>query len=68
MNQMELFNIAEDYMELINPFNSEKVLTVGKYLNFKKDDCVIEFGSGFGEILILWAESFGITGIGIDIR
>ena len=68
MDQFELYDIAEQYMELINPFSSEKIITIGKFLNLKKDDRVIECGSGFAEILVLWAESFGTQGIGIDIR
>jgi cyclopropane fatty-acyl-phospholipid synthase-like methyltransferase len=68
MDQMELYNIAELNMELINPFSSDKIITIGKFLNLKKDDRVIEFGSGFAEILVLWAESFSTKGIGIDIR
>lgn len=68
MDQMELYNIAGRNMELINPFSADKIITIGKFLNLKKDDRVIEFGSGYGEILVLWAETFGITGVGIDIR
>jgi SAM-dependent methyltransferase len=29
---------------------------------------VIDFGCGFGEMLALWGEAFGIGGVGIDIR
>jgi ubiquinone/menaquinone biosynthesis C-methylase UbiE len=29
---------------------------------------VIDFGTGFAEPLILWAERFGISGVGIDVR
>jgi ubiquinone/menaquinone biosynthesis C-methylase UbiE len=29
---------------------------------------VIDFGSGFGEALLLWQKAFGISGLGIDIR
>jgi protein-L-isoaspartate O-methyltransferase len=68
MDQMNLYDISEHYMELINPFASDKIITIGKFLDLKKDERVLEFGSGFGEILVLWAESFGITGVGIDIR
>jgi cyclopropane fatty-acyl-phospholipid synthase-like methyltransferase len=68
LDKFKLYDIAEKYMELINPFSSEKIITIGRFLNLKKDDRVIEFGSGFAEILGLWAESFGTKGIGIDIR
>ena len=33
----------------------------------KKGNRVIDFGCGCAEPLTLWAEEFGITGIGIDI-
>jgi SAM-dependent methyltransferase len=68
MDDFELYNISEHYMELINPFDPKKIIIVGKFLGLKKDSRVIEFGCGFGEILVLWAEEFGISGIGIDVR
>ncbi|UCG69110.1 MAG: class I SAM-dependent methyltransferase [Thermoplasmata archaeon] len=68
MDVFELYNISEHYMELINPFDSDKIITLGKFLGLKDGSKVIEFGSGFGEVLILWAKEYGISGIGIDIR
>ncbi|UCG69668.1 MAG: class I SAM-dependent methyltransferase [Thermoplasmata archaeon] len=68
MDMFELYNISEHYMDLINPFNPEKISTLGKFLGLKNGSQIIEFGCGFGEVLILWAKEFGITGIGIDIR
>jgi len=68
MDSFELYNISEDYMELINPLTEEKIITLGKFLDLKKGSRIIDFGSGFAEMLVLWAETFGITGIGIDIR
>ena len=68
MDQMELYNISEDYMELINPFNPEKMIKIGKFLELGKDQKIIAFGCGFGEVMALWAESFGIEAVGIDIR
>lgn len=68
MDRFELFTIAERYIELVNPFTPEKILTVGKVLGLKTGSRVIEFGSGYGEVLALWAKTYGIKGIGIDIR
>ena len=68
MDQMELYNISEDYMELINPFNPEKMIKIGRFLELEKDQKLIAFGCGFGEVMVLWAEAFGIEAIGIDIR
>jgi SAM-dependent methyltransferase len=68
MNFFDLANISERYMELINPSTPEKVLTIGKFLRLKEGTRVIDFGCGYGEVLALWAERFGISGIGIDVR
>lgn len=68
MELFDFFNISERYIELINPLSTEKVIAVGKFLGLSEKSRVIEFGSGYGEILIIWAEHFGISGVGIDIR
>ena len=68
MEMMELYNISERYIELINPMSPEKIHRVGEVLGLKKDSRIIEYGSGYGEILAIWAEAFGISGVGIDIR
>jgi len=68
MKLLELKNISERNMELINPTSPEKVLAIGKVLGLKEGSLVIDFGCGFGEPLALWAERFGISGIGVDVR
>ena len=68
MNFFDLVNISERYMELINPISPEKVTKIGRMAGLNENSRVIEFGAGYGEILTLWAENFGISGIGIDIR
>jgi cyclopropane fatty-acyl-phospholipid synthase-like methyltransferase len=68
MDQMELYNIAEPYMEIINPFNRAKLISIGKYAGMKEGDRVIEFGCGFAEVLVIWAEEFGISGEGVELR
>ena len=68
MNLFDLFTISEKYLELLNPFTSEKIVAIGEYLGLNDESEVIEFGSGNGEVLSLWAKYFGIKGIGIDIR
>jgi SAM-dependent methyltransferase len=68
MEWYEFYDIAERHMELINPSSPGKVIEAGQHLGMKKDDRIIDFGCGFGEPLALWAEHFGISGIGIDFR
>ena len=60
-------SISHRYMEILNPSDSEKIIQLGKRLKLKKGSRVIDFGCGCAEPLTLWAEEFGITGIGIDI-
>jgi ubiquinone/menaquinone biosynthesis C-methylase UbiE len=59
--------ISHRYMEILNPSTPEKIIKLGKLLKLKKGSRVIDFGCGCAESLTLWAEEFGITGIGIDI-
>jgi ubiquinone/menaquinone biosynthesis C-methylase UbiE len=68
MNFFELKNISEQYMHLLNPTTPEKLIKAGEIAGLKPGDRVIDFGTGFAEPLILWAERFGITGVGIDLR
>lgn len=68
MNFFDLVNISEKYMELLNPFTPEKIVTIGEFLELKEGQKVIEFGSGYGEVLVLWAKYFGIRGIGVEVR
>jgi protein-L-isoaspartate O-methyltransferase len=68
MDPMKLYDIAELYMELVNPFNEEKIRTVGRFLGLKEGTKVIEFGSGFAEVLVIWAEAYGISGMGVELR
>ena len=67
MEFFDLMNISHRYMDILNPSTSEKIIKLGKLLKLKKGNRVIDFGCGCAEPLILWAEEFGITGIGIDI-
>ena len=68
MNFLELKNISEAFMELVNPTSPEKIIKAGQVAGLKRGNKVIDFGCGFAEPLILWAERFGISGVGIDIR
>lgn len=68
MEFFDLVNISEQFMELINPTSTEKIRTVGKFLRLREGSRVLDFGCGFAEPLVLWAEQYGIRGIGIDVR
>jgi ubiquinone/menaquinone biosynthesis C-methylase UbiE len=67
MEFLDIMSISHRYMEILNPSTPEKIIKLGKLLKLKKGKRVIDFGCGCAEALSLWAEEFGITGIGIDI-
>lgn len=68
MDFLDLKDISEQYIDLINPTSVEKVLRVGQLLELQVGERVIDFGCGVGEVLALWAEHFGIFGVGVDVR
>ena len=68
MEFFELINIAARYMEIENPISREKILLFGKHLRLQPGSRVIDFGCGYGEALVLWAEAYGISGVGVDVR
>lgn len=68
MDFFEYFNIAERYIEIINPLSPEKIKQVGERLHLSAGGRVIDFGCGYAEPLTMWARDFGIGGVGIEIR
>ena len=68
MHFYDLYTIAERNLELINPTSPEKIVTLGKYLRLNENSRIIDYGCGYAEPLILWAENFGIQGVGIEVR
>ena len=68
MDFLDIYTIAERDIELINPTSAEKIILVGKMLGMGPGKKVIDFGSGYAEPLMLWAQEFGISGLGIEFR
>ncbi len=65
---LDLKDIAERSMELINPTSPEKIVEIGRRAGMRAGKRLIEFGCGYGEPLVLWADAFGIDGVGIELR
>ncbi len=68
MHFLEMFSIAERGMELLNPTSPEKIVAAGEALGLAPETRLIEFGCGYGEVLAIWAERFGIRGDGVELR
>jgi len=47
-------------------FPPNKLAAIAQFAGLDAASKVIEFGCGFGEALLVWAETFGISGIGLD--
>ncbi len=67
MEFFDLMSISHRYMELLDPTSPKKIIHLGQMLKLKKGSHVIDFGCGCAEALTLWAEKFGVTGVGVDI-
>jgi SAM-dependent methyltransferase len=68
MEWYDFHNIAERGMTIINPTTPEKLIRAGEVMGLHPGARVIDFGCGFGETLALWAERFGIGGVGVEVR
>lgn len=68
MNFLDLKDIAERDIELVNPTSAKKILAIGRIAGMAPGVRLIDFGCGYAEPLVLWAETYGISGVGIDIR
>ena len=68
MNFLDLKDIAERHLEIVDPISPAKLLRVGEVIGLHPGQRVIDFGCGYGEMLRLWGETFGVNGAGIDVR
>lgn len=68
MEWFEYYDIAERFIELINPTTNAKMMQLAEVLGLKSGQTVIDFGCGYAEMLTLWAQKHKITGVGIDLR
>jgi hypothetical protein len=62
---LDLKDIAEREIELVNPTSPEKIVTIGRVAGMSPGQRVVDFGCGYAEPLVLWAENFGLAGVGV---
>jgi len=65
---LDLKDIAEREIELVNPTSPEKLIAIGRFAGMVPGKTLIDYGCGYAEPLVLWAEQFGISGVGIELR
>ena len=68
MEFFDLVNISERFLEIVNPSTTEKIYAFGKQLHLNKGSRVLDFGSGYAESLVVWAELLGVRAVGVDVR
>ena len=64
---LRFYEIAERDHRILNPFTEEKLMLLGEICRLKPGMNHLDLACGKGEALSRWAETFGITGTGVDI-
>lgn len=57
----------EDNQYLISMVPVEEVLRLGYELGLNENSRVLDLCCGYGTVLKVWSEAFGISGVGVDI-
>ena len=57
----------EDNQYLISMVPVEEILRLGYELGLNKNSRVLDLCCGYGTVLKVWSEAFGISGVGVDI-
>ncbi|MBZ0275297.1 MAG: class I SAM-dependent methyltransferase [Anaerolineae bacterium] len=64
---LRFHEIAETNHRILNPFTEEKLMLLGEICRLRPGLAQLDLCCGKGEMLSLWAQRFGIAGIGVDI-
>lgn len=67
MDLARSFVIREGDLRILNPFNPEKLATLGQVIGLRAGGSILDLASGKGELLSTWARDHGISGTGVDI-
>ena len=64
----EIVSVSQGPLSILNPLSLEKAIYIGEIAGMSEGMSVIDFGCGNGTLLGLLGETFGISGVGIEIR
>ena len=67
MDVLRQHEIAEAGHRILNPFTDEKLELLGELCRWRRDQRLLDLGSGKGEMLCTWARRHGIQGLGVDL-
>jgi SAM-dependent methyltransferase len=59
--------IAEAYHRILNPFTEDQLMLLGDICRLQPEVRQLDLACGKGEMLCRWAQTYGISGVGVDI-
>jgi ubiquinone/menaquinone biosynthesis C-methylase UbiE len=65
--QLRFHEIAESYHRILNPFIGDQLELLGDICRIQPGMKQLDLACGKGEMLGIWAQRYGISGIGVDI-
>ena len=68
MNYKETLKKLEDSKYLISMASVDDILRFGYSAGLNGNSCVLDLCCGYGTVLKIWSEAFGICGTGIDLN
>lgn len=66
MDYKKILDACEERKHLISMVPIERIVELGYNIDLNKDKTVLDLCCGYGEMLKLWSEAFGIKGTGVD--
>lgn len=64
---LEMHEIAETHHRILDPFTDEKLMLLGEVCLLRPGMTMLDLACGKGETLCRWSQTWGITGVGVDI-
>lgn len=68
MDYKNIIKKIEEKSYLISMSTPESLIELGYSLGFNKETSVLDICCGYGEMLKIWSEAFGINGLGVELH
>jgi len=67
METWRYFHLTHRCHEFCNPISVERIDELGRLLGLTREKRLLDLACGMGELLLRWAETYGCTGVGVDL-
>jgi len=67
MDYKNVIKAIEDKSYLISMSTLESLIELGYSLEFNNDTSILDICCGYGEMLKIWSEAFGVKGLGVEL-